>query len=90
MIEVLKFSRPGCMPCRALTNYISDIDLEALGASITEINTADLTDSELEALNITGVPVLQFKRNGLEVHRLTGLRPVDEIIDAIEYSKVVR
>lgn len=89
MINVIKFSRPGCVPCRALSNYLSDINLADLNATLTEIDITEQPDV-IDRYQLSSVPVLVFERNGLEVHRLVGLRPVDEIIDAIEYAKVVR
>jgi thioredoxin 1 len=89
MIEILKFSRPECTPCKALNNYFTDIDLPALNATLTSIDIADYPEA-IDRYNLGSVPTLIFKRNGAEVHRLVGLRPVDELIDAIEHAKVVR
>jgi hypothetical protein len=90
MIEIRKYSRPGCAPCAILANYLGEIDLATHGATLTEINTVDLTDAELATLKLSGVPALLFLRNGLEVARLTGLHAVEEIVETIELAKVVR
>jgi thioredoxin 1 len=89
MIEIKKFSRPGCRPCAILYNWISEINLESHGAKLTEIDISEQPDA-VDKYKLSSVPVLVFERNGLEVHRLVGLRPVDELIDAIEHAKVVR
>lgn len=90
MITIKKYSKVNCRPCAALSNYLTEIDLAALNADLIEVDIANLSDEELEALNIASVPVLRFERNGVEVHRIVGLRPTEEIIDAIEHAKVVR
>lgn len=89
MIEIIKFSRPGCTPCAALSNYFTEINLEALNATLTSIDIADYPEA-IDRYKLGSVPTLIFKRNGAEVHRIVGLRPVDEIVDAIEHAKVVR
>jgi thioredoxin 1 len=57
-----------------------------------ELVNADIAEQPelIEKYGLSGVPVLLFFRNGVEVTRLIGLRPTEEIIDAIEYAKVVR
>lgn len=89
MIEILKFSRPSCTPCKALNNYFTDIDLPVLNATLTSIDIADYPEA-IDRYQLGSVPTLLFLRNGIEVHRIVGLRPVDEIVDAIEHAKVVR
>ncbi|MFZ7945702.1 thioredoxin family protein [Neobacillus sp. 19] len=89
IITIKKFSKPGCTPCAALANYIGDIDLFSAGATLENIDITERPEV-IDQYGLTSVPVLIFERNGLEVHRLVGLRPTEEIIDAIEYAKVVR
>jgi thioredoxin 1 len=89
MIEIIKFSRPGCVPCAALANYFTEINLADLNATLTSIDIADYPEA-IDRYKLGSVPTLIFKRNGAEVHRIVGLRPVDELIDAIEHAKVVR
>lgn len=89
MIKILKFSKPGCRPCAALANYLTEINLDAYNATLIDINIADQPEA-IDQYGLTSVPVLVFMRNGIEVTRLIDLRPVDEIIDAIEYAKAVR
>jgi thioredoxin-related protein len=66
------------------------------GATLENINISDekikigeeeLTSEEVIAkFKLQSVPVLIFERSGVEVHRLVGLRPTEEIIDAIEFA----
>jgi thioredoxin-related protein len=100
IITIKKFSKNGCRPCQALANFIGDIDLFNAGATLENYNISDekirigeeeLTSEQVvDKYKLQSVPTLIFERSGVEVHRLVGLRPVEEIIDAIEYAKVVR
>jgi thioredoxin-like negative regulator of GroEL len=89
VIKIIKFSKPGCRPCVALANYIGDIDLFNAGATLENIDITERPEV-VDQYGLTSVPVLVFERSGVEVHRIVGLRPTEEIIDAIEYAKVVR
>lgn len=90
-IVITKYSKQFCRPCAALSNYLSQIDLAEHGAELHEIDIADLTDDQLEALGITSVPVMTYQRNGVEViDRTIGLISPEEIIENIKLSKVVR
>lgn len=89
IITINKFSRPGCTPCAAIANYIGVIDLYALGATLVNIDIEEHPEA-IEQYGLTSVPVLVMERSGVEVTRLIGLRPPEEIIDAIEFAKVVR
>jgi thioredoxin 1 len=89
IITVKKFSKPGCVPCKVLANYIGDIDLFNAGATLENI---DITENPevIDQYGLSSVPVLVFERSGVEVHRIVGLRPTEEIIDAIEHAKVAK
>ncbi|CAM3634097.1 thioredoxin family protein [Mesobacillus zeae] len=89
IIVMKKFSKPNCRPCQALANYIGDIDLFNVGATLENIDISEHPEV-IDQYGLTSVPVLIFFRNGVEVHRINGLRPTEEIIDAIEFAKVVR
>lgn len=89
MITIKKFSKPGCTPCAALANYLSDIDLFTLGATLVNVDIEEHPEA-IEQYGLSSVPVLAFFRSGVEVHRIIGLRPTEEIIDAIEHAKVAR
>jgi thioredoxin 1 len=89
IITIKKFSRPGCRPCTVLANYIGDIDLFNAGATLENIDIEERPEV-IDQYGLTSVPVLVFERSGVEVHRITGLRPTEEIIDAIEHAKVAK
>jgi thioredoxin 1 len=89
IIKIIKFSKKDCRPCAALSNYLGGIDLFNLGATLENI---DITENPevIDKYGLTSVPVLVMERSGVEVNRIIGLRPPEEIIDAIEHAKVVR
>lgn len=90
-IIIRKLSRPNCRPCAILGNYLEDIapQLAESGAVVTEHNVM-VERALLEKYEIQSVPVLIFERNGVEVARLSGLVAPQEILDTLEYAKVVR
>jgi thioredoxin 1 len=100
IITIKKFSRNGCRPCQALANFIGDIDLFNAGATLVNINISDeqikigeevLTSEEVvKKYKLQSVPTLVFERNGVEVGRIVGLVGTEEIVEAIEFAKVVR
>ena len=89
IITIKKFSRKDCRPCKALANYLGDIDLFGLGATLENIDIEEQPEV-IEKYDLSSVPVMVLERSGVEVHRLVGLRGTEEIIDAIEHAKVVR
>jgi thioredoxin 1 len=89
IITMKKFSKPGCRPCAALSNYIGDIDLSNAGTTLVNIDITEQPEV-IDQYGLTSVPVLVFERNGVEVGRIVGLVGTEEIIEAIEFAKVVR
>jgi thioredoxin 1 len=81
-IEVLKFSASWCGPCRVLAQTLKDVE------GITPIDI----DSNMETArlhNVRSVPTLVFKKDGKEVHRVSGAIPLDkynQILDEIKFS----
>lgn len=89
MITIKKFSKPGCMPCRAIAHYLRQIDLNEADAVLENIDITERPEV-IEQYGLSSVPVLVLERNGIEVTRLIGLRPPEEILDAIQFAKEVR
>ncbi len=81
-IEVLKFSASWCGPCRVLAQTLKDVE------GITPVDI----DTEMETArlhNVRSVPTLVFKKDGKEVHRVSGAIPLDkynQILDEIKFS----
>ncbi len=82
-IEVLKFSAQWCPPCRVLAQTLKDVE------GITSVDI----DKNMETArqhNVRSVPTLVFKKDGVEVHRISGAISSDkynEILDDIKFSK---
>ena len=84
-IEVLKFSAQWCPPCRVLAQTLKDVE------GITNIDIDKAMETAREH-NVRNVPTLVFKKDGKEVHRISGAIPLDrynQILDEIKFSKEI-
>ena len=82
-IEVLKFSASWCGPCRVLSQILEGVE----GITPIDIDTNMETAREH---NVRSVPTLVFKKDGKEVHRISGAISLDrynEILNEIKFSK---
>lgn len=81
-IEVLKFSATWCGPCRVLAQVLEGVE----GITPIDIDT-DMETARLH--NVRSVPTLVFKKDGKEVHRISGAISLDKyngILDEIKFS----
>ncbi len=82
-IEVLKFSAQWCPPCRVLAHTLEGVE------GITNIDIDKAMETAREH-NVRSVPTLVFKKDGKEVHRISGSISLDkynQILDEIKFSK---
>lgn len=88
MIEIIKLEKDGCAPCVWLGKTLeANADrLESEGATLTTLNISE-NPSLIDEYKITSVPVLVFKRNGIEMTRVHGNVNFDDVLAAIEYTK---
>ena len=84
--SVVKFSADWCGPCVVLARTIINLDEEKVnGIPFGEVNVDDeFADEITSKLNIRGIPVLIFFKNGEEVDRLVGAVPAQEIYNKLE------
>lgn len=87
-IEIIKLEKDGCSPCVWLgkTLEANAQRLESEGATLTTLNISE-NPSLIDEYKITSVPVLVFKRNGIEMTRVHGNVNFDDVLAAIEYAK---
>jgi thioredoxin 1 len=85
-IVIKKFSKKSCNPCKILSAYLREIDLEALNATLEEIDIEE-TPEVIEQYRLGSVPTLLFTRNGMEMSRIVGLAPVEEINESIQHAR---
>jgi thioredoxin 1 len=77
MVEVLKFSMPGCNPCQVLSKNLNGVE----GIKNVSLDT----DRELfDEYKIRKVPVLVFLKQGEEVHRETSVISKEEYMSILE------
>jgi len=88
MIEIIKLEKDGCAPCKWLGRTLADnaARLESEGTTLTTLNINE-NPSLIDEYKITSVPVLVFKRNGVEMTRVHGNVNFDDVLAAIEYAK---
>lgn len=73
--KILKFSASWCGPCQALKMSLVDVDL---GVPVEDVDIDQNTELAVQ-YGVRSVPTMVRIRDGVEVDRLVGVKPVDEI-----------
>lgn len=77
MKQILYFSAPYCAPCRTFKPLMESLQGEM---SITFIDV-DASPQTAQTWNVRSVPTTLVIQNGMEIGRLVGIKPKDEIRD---------
>ena len=87
-IEIIKLEKDGCSPCVWLgkTLEANATRIESEGTTVTTLNVSEAPHL-IDEYKITSVPVLVFKRNGIEMTRVHGNVNFDDVLAAIEFAK---
>jgi thioredoxin-like negative regulator of GroEL len=82
MITLIKFSKPGCVPCTVLANALSEVDFADYNTELVEIDVAAQPEY-IEKYNLSSVRVLLFEKEGQIVHSMIGLQPVYAVLEIL-------
>lgn len=82
MIKLLKFSKPGCVPCNILTNALLEIDFEDYNAELVEIDVTAQPEY-IEKYHLSSVPVMVFEKEGQIIHSMIGLQSVHSVLELL-------
>lgn len=74
MKTITKFWGNGCINCKALAPIFEEVKKEYADIEFHEINTSEKAEMA-DKYNITTLPTLLFEKDGVEIARMTGLRP---------------
>lgn len=83
---LVDFWAPWCNPCRMLGPVIDEIADEVDGkALVCKVNIDEEQDLAQE-YRVMSIPTLLFFKDGKVVNQLVGVRPKEELLDALELS----
>lgn len=71
MYDVIVYSQPGCMPCRATARKLDKLGVEY---TVTDITDDDTAAAHLKAEGWQGTPVVEVVRDGEVVAAWSGFR----------------
>jgi thioredoxin-like negative regulator of GroEL len=86
MIEVKKFWREACNPCKTLSPIIERIMNEYPDIKFVSINTDEDKingGEQISKYGLRSVPTVVFEKDGIEVSRFVGMKSEKEIKDII-------
>lgn len=75
-----------CGPCKTLGPIIEKVS-EETGINLLKVNVDEFKDLT-SFLNIRGIPVVIFFKDGIEIERITGMNPASRYLDVINEIRV--
>lgn len=79
-VEAIKFSATWCGPCKVVAKQLEGLDF-------TNIDIDEDQDGLARKSNVRSVPTIIFMKDGVEVHRHSGLITREEYITKLETLK---
>ena len=77
-VVILKFQAEWCGPCKMLKPTINKLNEENNDTLIIGQVDVDTNQEIAKSYNVRSIPTLIFIKDGLEIERTTGLRPITE------------
>jgi len=81
MLTIKYFSTPSCGPCKMFGPIVDKVSMET-GIMVYKID-ADMNRDLAIQQGISSVPTLIFERDGVVVHRHTGVMSFNQLRDAV-------
>jgi len=86
MIIVKRYTATWCGPCKALAPIVSEIQSEMSDVSFITIDVDQNREAAMQD-NVSSVPTIIVTKNGQEMHRFTGVKPKNVIVNIINQFK---
>ena len=85
MKQVIKFSAPWCMPCKALAPVFEKIkqDYKDTDIKFHFLDVENDPENLAEKFNVRSVPTVVFLKDNVEVKRMTGLHSKTDYLESI-------